>query len=582
MNANASWRGRRALLFLGVCFAACAAPGASLAAVAAASAAAPIPHLETRGHATQLIVDGQPFLILGAELRGTASSTLSNMEGIWPELDRLNLNTVLLALGWDWIEPQEGKFDFALVDGLLAAARQHHKRIVFLWFGTWKNGISSFAPAWVKSDQHRFPRARLQNGKVVEIISPFSRAALQADTRAYVALLEHLKAVDVERTVLMMQMQNEVGLNGDTRDRNPAAIAAFDGAVPAELMAYLSSHKDRLSPELAQRWIGAGAKTHGNWTEVFGEGPITDEIFMAWNYARYMERVTAAGKTVYPLPVFTNTAIAESWSKRTRNYPTGGPQFYVLDIWKAGAPSIDFNSPDVYAPNFDELAANFHRADNPLFIPESAADAHGAANAFYAIGAHAALGYSPFGIDDTAWLINFRPDKGAPGTEDFENVPLAKAYGVLRNLAPLILRHQAAGTIGAAWLNKAKTSQDLMLGDYIVKVELRRSTRDQSFLSELGYGLVMAVRKDEFVVAGSDIQVTFEPRTEGPATAGIADAEVGVFKDGAWVPSRKMNGDDILLNYKLAEQAQIHQSGSGLRFLPGAPVIQWVKLYRFQ
>lgn len=576
MQAIAAWRDRRAFFFpaLTLFF-------ATLAGAAPASDPG-MPHLEKRGQATQLVVDGQPWLILGAELRGTASSTLVNMNGIWPELDRLNLNTVLLALGWDWIEPEEGRFDFSLVDGLIDAARQHDKRIVFLWFGTWKNGISSFAPAWVKRDTRRFERARLQSGRSVEIISPFSAAALEADTRAYVRLMEHLKAVDGRHTVLMMQIENEVGLNGDTRDRGEAGERAFEAAVGPELTRYLAAHRGGLGTELAQHWADAGSRTRGSWKEVFGDGPITDEIFMAWGYARYMEHIAAAGKAVYALPVFTNTALAEPWSRRTHPYPAGGPQYFLLDVWKAGAPSIDFNSPDVYAPDFDEIVAKFHRGDNPLFIPESAADAHGVANAFFAIGAHAAIGYSPFGIDDTAWLVNFRPDKGAPGTDDVGNTALAKGYAVLRNLAPAILAHQADGSIGAAWLNKSKTSQDIALGDYTIRVELRRSTRDQAYLSELGYCLVMALGADEFIMAGSDVQATFLPRTPGPDTAGIAAAEMGRFEDGRWVPSRKVNGDDILLNYKLAEQADARQSGSGLRFLPGAPAIQRIKLYRYQ
>jgi hypothetical protein len=292
--------------------------------------------------------------------------------------------------------------------------------------------------------------------------------------------------------------------------------------------------------------------------------------------------VAAAGKAAYALPAFTNTALAEPWSRRTHSYPAGGPQYFLLDVWKAAAPSLDFNSPDVYAPNFDEVVANFHRPDNPLFIPESAADAHGVANAFFAIGAHSAIGYSPFGIDDSAWLVNFRPDKGTTGTDDFENTALARGYAVLRNLAPVILAQQAAGRIGAAWLNKSKPSAEIELGGYTIRVELRRSTRDQAFLAELGYCLVMGLGTDEFLLAGSDVQATFTPRTPGPDTAGIADAEVGRYEDGRWVVARKVNGDDVLLNYKLAEQADERQSGSGLRFLSGAPVIQRVKLYRYQ
>jgi hypothetical protein len=539
-----------------------------------------LPHLERRSHATQLIVDGAPWLILGAELRGTASSTLSNMDPIWPELNRLHLNTVLLALGWDWIEPTEGHFDFTLVDGLIATAKEHHLRIVFLWFGTWKNGISSFAPSWVKSDQHRFPRSRLSSGRSVEIISPFSINARDADTRAYSTLMRHLRDTDVDHTVLMMQMENEVGLNGDTRDRDAAAEAAFTAPVPHELLDSLARHKASLSPALAQRWAERGSKSAGSWSDVFGDDVVGDEIFMAWNYARYLDHVSAVGKAIYPLPVFTNTALDEPWDKRVKRASSGGPQYYLLDVWKAGAPSIDFNGPDIYSANFAEMIAAFDRPDNAVFPPESLGDSHGVANAFYAVGAHRSLGYSPFGIDDTSWLINFHPDKGAPGTDDIDNTALAKGYAVLGNLAPAILTHQADGSIAAAWLNKSLPHQEILLGDYVIDVELRRSTRDQSFLSELGYALIMTDGPNGYLVAGSDVQITFRPRS-GEDTAGLADAEVGRFVDDKWVSLRKANGDDVLLNYDLAGQAQIRQSGSGLRFLPGAPVIQRVRLYRY-
>jgi beta-galactosidase GanA len=322
---------------------------AFLAATGDAHASTSLPHLERRGEATQLIVDGAPWLVLGAELRGTASSTLSNMDPIWPELNRLHLNTVLLALGWDWIEPTEGHFDFALVDGLIAAAKQHRLRVVFLWFGTWKNGISSFAPSWVKSDQRRFPRARLSDGRSVEIISPFSIDARDADARAYATLMRHLRDTDTDHTVLMMQVENEIGLNGDTRDRGAAAEAAFSAPVPRALLEALSHRKAGLSPALSQRWTERGSKSAGSWAQVFGDDVVGDDIFMAWSYARYVDHVSAAGKAVYPLPVFTNTALDEPWDKRVRRASSGGPQYYLLDVWKAGAPSIDFNGPDIYS-----------------------------------------------------------------------------------------------------------------------------------------------------------------------------------------------------------------------------------------
>jgi hypothetical protein len=545
-------------------------------------AASALPHLEKRGEATQLIVDGQPWLIRGGEIANTASSSLPYMETVWPKMTRLNLNTVLVAVAWAWVEPQEGKFDFSLVDGLLAGARKNNQRVIFLWFGSWKNSVSSFVPAWVKSDPERFPRVQVGPGRSVEVLSPFGSAALDADTRAYVKFMEHLRAADPQHTVIMIQMQNEVGLLGDSRDRGPAANAAFAGPVPAELTTWLSAHADRLAPPLAAIWHAAGAKTSGTWTEVFGSGVTTDEIFMAWHYARYLGHMAAAGKAVLPLPVFTNTWIVQPEDNIPGDYPSGGPEPLVLDIWKAGAPSIDLNCPDIYLPNFDEWTGWFHRPDNPLFVPESRGDAAGVANAFYAVGAHAALGYSPFGIDNTARLQALRPAPGTPQPSDLEKLPLAKGYALLRDLTPLILEHQSAGTIRAAWLTKEKPSAEITLNGYLLRVDLRRSSRDQSFMSDLGYGLVFALGQDEFLVAGENIQVTFAPRTPGAPIAGIADAETGTFENGRWLPGRKMSGDDILLNYHLAQQAAQYQSGSGLRFGPDGPSLQRVTLYRYR
>ena len=191
------------------------------------------PHLETRGAATQLIADGKPFLMLSGELHNSSSSSLEYMKPIWPKLAAMGLNSVVTPLSWELIEPKEGSFDFTLVDGLLAQARQSHQRIVFLWLASWKNGLSSYPPMWVKQDTRRFPRV-VEHGSEVEILSPMGAATREADGRAFAALMRHLKAVDgKEHTVLMMQVENEVGVLGDSRDHSAAANAAFASAVPA-------------------------------------------------------------------------------------------------------------------------------------------------------------------------------------------------------------------------------------------------------------------------------------------------------------------------------------------------------------
>ena len=541
------------------------------------------PHLERRGAATQLIVDGRPYLVLGGETANTASSSLAYMNEVWPRLARINLNTVLVGVGWDWIEPTEDRYEFTLIDRLLTGARREHLHLIFLWFGSWKNGLSSFAPAWVKADQARFPRAQIKGGKSIEVLSTFSAANREADAKAYAALLQHLASVDDgARTVIMMQMENEVGVLGDSRDRSPAAEAAFGQAVPNQLMGYLEQNKDRLNPELRKLWAAAGGRVAGTWTEVFGPGPATDEIFMAWSYARYMNYVTQAGKAEYPLPVYTNTWIVQPEDTGPGDYPSGGPEPLVLDVWKAGGRAIDLSAPDIYLPNFTDWVARFHRADNPLFVPESRGDAGGAANAFYAIGQQAAIGYSPFGIDNAERLVELRPEAGAPPPEDVRDLPLPKAYAVLAQLAPLILEHQTTGTIAAVILNPGHQTQSVALGNYILNVDLRRNRRNPGQVPSLGYGLFIAVGPDEYVVAGDDIQVTFTPNTPGPPIAGLAGVETGTYVRDRWVPGRRLNGDDVLLDYKLAEAAANNQSGSGLKFDPNGPTIQHVNLYRYR
>jgi hypothetical protein len=548
-------------------------------------AAAPIPSLEKRGQAVQLIVDGQPYLALAGETANTASSSLEYMDTVWPRLVEMNLNTVLVVVAWDWVEPVEGRFDFTLVDGLLEGARKHDLRLMFLWFGSWKNGISSFAPAWVKADQERFPRTQIKGGKSVEILSTLSDANLQADTRAYVAFMRHLAAVDAaNRTVVMIQMQNEVGLLGDSRDRSAAAEQAFAGPAPAELTAYLKRNKTALWPDLRKLWESAGAKESGTWQQVFGPGAATDEIFMAWNYARYLEHMTAAGKAVYPLPVFTNSWIVQPEDKGPGDYPSGGPEPLTIDVWKAGAPSIDLNAPDIYLPNFDDWVGWFHRPDNPLFVPESRGDAGGAANAFYAIGQHAAIGYSPFGIDNVGRLLALRPGPDTPSTPPtaLGRLALPLAYALLDEMTPLILDAQSKGTIAAAWLTAEKQKRDIALGDYVVNVDLRRNRRDPSQAPPRGYAIVVSVAPNEYFVAGHDVQVTFTPATPGPEIAGLARVEAGRFVDGKWVTGRILSGDDILLDYDLAGAAARNQSGSGLRFRGDGPSVQRVILYRYR
>jgi beta-galactosidase GanA len=484
------------------------------------------PHLRREGTATQLVVDGEPFLVLGGELHNSSSSGLQYMEPIWPRMVDLHLNTVLAPVSWELIEPEEGRFDFALVDGLVEGARRHDVRLVFLWFGSWKNGRSSYAPAWVKSDDERFPRARVGGRRdTVEILSTLGEASWKADAAAFAAFMRHLREIDGEhRTVIMVQVENEVGVLGDTRDRSPAAEAAFATPVPEELLQYLQSNKEDLLPEVRARWEQTSYRREGSWEDVFGPGPDTDEIFMAWHYARYLDRVAAAGTAEYDIPVFANAWLGTPG--RAGSYPSGGPLPHVLDIWLAGAPHLDLLAPDIYSPDFAEWCQRYTRRGNPLFIPEMRRDDSGARNVFYAFAAHDAMGTSPFAVD---------------GIEDPADSALASSYAVLEQIAPLLLEHQGRATMVGFLLDEEQPRVTRRLGGYELEITL-----DQvfSYHAEVGYGLIVATGPDEFVGAGGGFRVTFTPVSAGPDRAGIASVDEGEYRDGRWVAGRRLNGDE--------------------------------------
>jgi hypothetical protein len=545
-----------------------------------------VPHLEKRGQATQLIVDGKPFLILGGELSNTVSSDLERMKAVWPVLaKKVHMNTILVGVSWDWLEPEEGKFDYRFVDQAIESARLNDVHIVWIYFGSWKNGLSSFAPAWVKAAQDRFPRVQIRGGKSTETLSTFGENGLHADQKAFAALMRHTKEVDRTHRVVMVQVENEVGVLGDARDRSPIAEEAFAKPVPKELMDYLAKPRVPLLPEFKAVWDAAGGKTSGTWEEVFGKGPKADEIFQAWNYARYVSAVAGAGKKEYAIPMYVNAWIVQPEDKGPGDYPSGGPQNHVHDVWRAGAPMIDLLCPDIYLPDFPGILANYSRSGNAVFIPESAADTRGAANAYEAIGQFRVIGYSPFGIDNIASIARSGPDvpqpTGAP--PDVEAMPFSVAYKMLGQLAPFILEHQAKGTIAAAWLNRGHPDTRIELGGYILNVGLTRNRRAPAAVPDVtGYGIFMATGPNEYLMSGNNLQVTFTPDTPGPAIAGIARQENGHFENGKWVVTRYLAGDDSVLRYDIAAAADMGQSGSGVRLSAPDRGIQRVMLYRYR
>ena len=182
----------------------------------------PIPTLSIEEGRPVLLVDNKPTLLFAGELHNSSASSLEYMEReVWPHLLGLHLNAVIAPVCWEDLEPRPGEFDFTLVDGLLSQARREGVRLVVLWFGLWKNGMSTYIPAWMKEDRQRYFLMRDRSGRAVEAVSPLCEEAVARDAAAFSALLAHLREVDEERTVVMVQVENEMGLLGDVRDFSP-------------------------------------------------------------------------------------------------------------------------------------------------------------------------------------------------------------------------------------------------------------------------------------------------------------------------------------------------------------------------
>ena len=513
-----------------------------------------IPQLRKQGNAIQLVVHGKPYLIRGGELGNSTASSLNCMRPVWEKLVRMNLNTVLIPVYWELIEPDEGKFDFALVDGLIQEARKNNLKIVPLWFGVWKNSMSTYVPAWVKNDQRRFPRSQGKDGRGIEILSAFSDEVANADAKAFRALMRRIRETDAtQNTVVMVQVENEIGMIPDSRDRSAVANESYSAPVPAELITYLERNRESLAPEMRSLWAAGGYKTRGTWEEVFGRSLASEEIFTAWHFARFTDRVTKAGKAEYPIPMFVNAALIRP-GYLPGQYPSGGPLPHLIDVWRAGAPSIDFLSPDIYFQNFAEWTRRYDKPGNAFFLPEAGPFPNVPVNMLYAVGQHNAIGVSPFAIESL---------------QDPLAGQLAAAYDLLAQLEPLIVANQGRGGI-AGLLSEGpeqRQPQRLLLNGYALNITYDKAT-DASTPPPLSGGLVIASAADEFVIAGTGMTITFEPDSPGPPAVGLLTVEEGKFAEGRWIAGRRLNGD------------QTHQ-GRHVRINAGRFEIQKLKLYRY-
>ena len=546
--------------------------------------------LKRYGDAWQMEVDGKPFLILGGELGNSSASCPEDIRINFAKLKRMGLNTVLVPAYWDLTEPEEGRFDFSLTDKVLEEARKNNLKIVFLWFGAWKNSMSCYAPMWFKKDYRKYPRAYTQEGKPLEIASVFSENVFSADNKAFRVWLTHIAEVDKGYgTVIMLQIENEIGMLEDARDHSEIADRYFNAEVPDQLTEYLVKNKSLLHPYLSGKWQENGYRTEGTWKDVFGDDIYTDEIFMSWHYASYVERMAASARKIYDVPLFVNAAM-NSRGRKPGEYPSAGPLAHLIDIWHCAAPSIDLIAPDLYDDGFKGWTARYDLHNNPLFIPEIRHTQNNGVRAFYVFGEHNALGFSPFAVEDGS------DDKGSPFVE---------GYAKLREMMPLITKWQGKDAMWGLLFDQNDKERVIEDGDNLLICRHNftlpwdpRAT-DGSVWPE-GGGIIIRLAEDEYVVAGNGIVVEFATVQESLAVTapgslgedgfasegshgyeaadmiwkgvrcGIGSVdEVSVNEDGSFSRIRRLNGD------------QTHQ-GRHVRISVGDFKVLHVRLYSYE
>ncbi|KAH7115077.1 glycoside hydrolase superfamily [Dendryphion nanum] len=519
-----------------------------------------IPHLRKTKTSSQLIVHGEPFLMLSAELHNSTLSSAKYMadDKIWENMKATSINTLLGSVSWEMIEPVEGQFDFDVLDAVILDARKHDMHLVLLWFGSFKNALSTYAPAWVKKDVKRFPRVHASEAgaktRTLELVSPFNERAWEADAKAFGRLMRHLKEFDGQQsTVLMVQVENEVGLLGDSRDRSRISNQKFAEAVPKELLNHLQNHtnlhpahRDRF-PELKQAKAGTAT-----WTEVFGNKDIidADEIFMANAFSRYVGKVAAAGKAEYPIPHYANVwlnfddptaldltdiPVVVGGGDKAGIYPSGGPCPHTMDIWKFNAPALDFIAPDLYFHDYEFTCKNYRHDDQPLFIPEQRRDEQGARRVWLAYGTYLALGCSPFGIDSLDASIS----------------PVRRHFSLIHSLRHQILDAQAnrPEDMMGFFFDEFKEGQKVKESNWTKKMGGFEVIIERAFVFGKpgpGAGMVIHQGDGKFLCIGWGFNIHFKSTNPKSTFTGILHAEekeVDV-KTGKLTTIKVLGGDE--------------------------------------
>ena len=513
--------------------------------------------LERKGNTAHIVANGKPMLIIGGELGNSSASTLEDIRKHFSHVQKLGLNTVLTPVSWELIEPEEGHFDMSSVENILTEARKNELKVVVLWFGVWKNSMSCYAPSWFKRDTKRFPRAQVKNGMPVEEASSLSKNVLEADKRAFCKLMEYLRENDKEETVVMVQVENEIGMINVPRDYSSDATKLYNGNVPKELTDFLDKNKKSLHPYMAERYRhDAENKT---WRQVFGDNIYGEEIFQTWTYAKYVQEIASAGRKIYDIPMYVNVAL-NSRGRKPGEYPSGGPLAHLIDVWHAAAPAIDVLGVDIYDKGYKDWLEKYHLKNNPLFIPEIRLDDKDAMYALYAFGHHGAMGFCPFSIEDYPVYSNKKgiDMKGMDLSHDDQlNAfsvkkealsPIAACYRLLQQAEPLILERQGTKDMEGVLLTNEEREKVIDTPDGI-RITVRHSyslgwepgAKDAEW-PEVSC-ILLRLGKEDYLVIGSGVVLTFNDAKKENGRIGLESCEKVEIHSGKITAVRRLNGD---------------------------------------
>ncbi len=483
-----------------------------------------LPKLVKKDGRHALLVDGAPFFMFGGQ-SGNSSTWPATMPNVWNTIEAMHANTLEVPIYWEMIEPQPGEYDFSSLQMLLDQARERNKRLVILWFATWKNGSNHYMPEWMKKDSKKYPNVMGKNGKEVDSPSPHARATMELDAKAFVEVMKYLKEKDPQHTVIMVQVQNEPGTWGSVRDYSAATEKLFKQPVPAALLN---------AKTLRELNIPANAK--GTWEEVFGKD--ADEYFHAWHVASHIDYVAAAGKAVNPLPMMVNVALRDPLTNPpATSYESGGATDNVIPIWKVAAPNIDLVSPDIYLRGHEtvlKVIDLYSRDDNPLMVPETSM-----ANSIYLYKViEKGIGFAPFGIDRSGQdLANY-------------DTPLSRDYKLLAPLAKELAQWSFEGKIYSVVEPEDHSDGKIDLGNWEAVIAFGPARRGTTSPANdeprpvTGKAMIVKLGDDEFMAVGTNCRFTFNPKGKNAGKPWqYLKVKEGYYENGAFQLVRVLNGD---------------------------------------